>query len=93
MLASSMRPKSDVIHFLSPVPYPDEKRQTTRYPGKLYKQLQQMARRDHRSVNGEIVWLLLLAIEWRTSLTNAMERFEQLGPEEDKPEQPDQGAA
>lgn len=92
-----MRRRGSVLHLPTPVPYPDEKRQTTRYPGKLYKQLQQMAKRDHRSVNGEIVWLLLLAIEWRTSLTSAMERFEQYGPEELPAEvaveQGDQGAA
>lgn len=55
---------------------------TLRYPGGLHKQLQELAQRDHRSVNGEIVWLLLVSIEWRNAWQRAREHFEDMGPEE-----------
>lgn len=60
--------------------YPDEKRMTLRYPGMLQDQLTELARRDHRSVNGEIVWLLMVAIEWRSAWSRARQRVTEAGP-------------
>jgi hypothetical protein len=63
------------------VPYPDEQRFTLRLPRALRDQLGEAAREDHRSVNEEIVWLVILAIEQRAATLRAFERARELGPQ------------
>jgi hypothetical protein len=42
-----------------------EKRHSVRFPESLLKQIKQAAQEDHRSVNGEIVWLVQRALQAR----------------------------
>ena len=42
-----------------------EKRHSVRFPESLLEQIKQAAKADHRSINGEIVWLVELALEKR----------------------------
>lgn len=67
----------------APMPYPDEQRMTLRLPRELREDLEACRKADHRSLNAEIVWLLVTAVEIHKALHKANDRLEHLGPEGD----------
>jgi hypothetical protein len=61
------------------VPYPQEVRLALRLPGSLHARLVRAADRDRRSINSEIVFLLLVGVAQAELRQDAEERMLRLG--------------